>query len=390
TRRSSDLWVTSIRRQCRHHHPPSALHHTGTQQLLTHGVVRCRLAHCLAYFGQEYKSNLAAFGLFIDLHVLKPTLDPQIGRSIGATDFANQRPDSFDIVAGQAKHKGGKLGSLDHAATNRFAMKPLSEPHAGFDSVTEGVAKIEYGPQAGFALVAGHDVRLEFTRPAYGVNDGGLVQCAQGSNVLLAPGEEYGGDDRPVFNALGQPRRDLARRQGFQVIDIDLDRNRLIKRADHVLAQWVVHARLAADRRIDLGQQGGGYLHEPDSTHIAGRGKSAHVSDDTAPQRDQHSLTVETVFQQGVKYQVERLQVFVFLAVGQFDAQYTVTGGTKRLLDPIRIKPGDCRIGNQCHGSGIRRNALSQMVKAPGLNMNGIRAAWRLNLYGVHHGFSFV
>ena len=54
---------------------------------------------------------------------------------------------------------------------------------------------------------------------------------------------------------------------------------RLVKRTNHVFAQRVVDAGFATNGRIDLRQQGRRHLHKRHATHVAGSGKTCHITD---------------------------------------------------------------------------------------------------------------
>jgi hypothetical protein len=90
---------------------------------------------------------------------------------------------------------------------------------------------------------------------------------------------------------------------------------RLVERADHVLAERMIDARLAADRRIDLRQQRRGHLDERHAAHVAGGRETGHVADHAAAECDQRRLAIGTLGEQPVEDQVERFPVLVGLAV---------------------------------------------------------------------------
>ena len=71
--------------------------------------------------------------------------------------------------------------------------------------------------------------------------------------------------DQPVFHHLGIAGQHLAPRQGVERRGVGQHQARLVEGADQVLAVRRVDAGLAADRGIDLGQQGGRDLDEVDA-----------------------------------------------------------------------------------------------------------------------------
>ena len=74
------------------------------------------------------------------------------------------------------------------------------------------------------------------------------VALEQGEQALVAEGRHLDG--------LAEGRPALALGQRPQQRDVDDDRGRLVERADEVLALGQVDAGLAADRRVDLGDEG--------------------------------------------------------------------------------------------------------------------------------------
>ena len=69
---------------------------------------------------------------------------------------------------------------------------------------------------------------------------------------------------------------------------------------DQVLAARMVHTGLAADRRIDHGQQGGGHLHHGDSPEPGGGRKASHVADDPTAQGHQQGATLQFALEGGL------------------------------------------------------------------------------------------
>ena len=65
-----------------------------------------------------------------------------------------------------------------------------------------------------------------------------------------------GVEDHPVLDDLGHPAAELAGRQGRQRPGVDPDADRLVEGADDVLGRRLVDPHLAADRAVDLRQQG--------------------------------------------------------------------------------------------------------------------------------------
>ena len=109
------------------------------------------------------------------------------------------------------------------------------KPAAASKRMAEGVAEIEQRALAGLALVARHDRGLR----AAAHRDGVLARRTAGENVLpvrLQPGEEAGVAEQAVFGDLGIAGAELARRQRVEQRGIGDHQDRLMERADQVLA----------------------------------------------------------------------------------------------------------------------------------------------------------
>ena len=122
--------------------------------------------------------------------------------------------------------------------------------------------QVEQRPHARFAFVLGDDGRLGGTARQDGVAPRRRVAFDDGEAVVLKPMKERGIVDQPVFHHLGITGQQLAFGQGPQHPSIGQHQARLMEAAHQVLALGRVDTGLAADRAVDLGQQGGRNLHE--------------------------------------------------------------------------------------------------------------------------------
>src|SRR3989304_1049457 len=80
----------------------------------------------------------------------------------------------------------------------------------------------------------------------------------QAIELLLGESQQVGVADHPVLDDFGQPQSHLAWRQCLQGLDVRQYQGRLLKAAHEILRPRGVHRRLAADRAVHLGEQGGG------------------------------------------------------------------------------------------------------------------------------------
>ena len=170
--------------------------------------------------------------------------------------------------------------------------QPVGKAGRGFQRMAEGVAEIEQRALAGLALVARHDRGLG----AAGGGDGMFARRAAGEDlgvVGLEPGEEGLVAEHAIFGDLGIAGAELARRQRVEHRGIGDHQDRLVKRAEQVLALRRIDPGLAADRGIDLRQQRGRHLHEIDAAAQDGGGEAGEVADHAAAERDHQIVALD-------------------------------------------------------------------------------------------------
>ena len=150
--------------------------------------------------------------------------------------------------------------------------------------MAHGVSEVEEHALAGVEFVAVHHARLDL--------DAALDDGAQRLGVAGVPGEglevgeKSGVRDAAVFDDLGHAFGEAGRWQGLEHERIDDDDGGLVERPGEVLAERQVDARLAADRGVDLGEQGGRDLDDGAAAQVCGGGEAREVADDAAAERD--------------------------------------------------------------------------------------------------------
>ncbi|MNS87181.1 hypothetical protein D3C72_1211150 [compost metagenome] len=145
--------------------------------------------------------------------------------------------------------------------------------------------------------------------------------------------------------------------------------------ADHVLAERVVDAGLAAHRRIHLRQQRGRHLDERHPAHIAGGGKPGHVAHHPAAQRHQRGLAVGAGLQQRVEDQVQRFPLLEGLAVGQRDRAHGLAERLQAGLDARCVQRPYGFIGDDdgVLAAHVRAQQFG-VVQQAGTDMDGVAA----------------
>jgi len=239
-------------------------------------------------------------------------------------------------------------------------------PQPGLYGVGEGVAEVQQrAAAAALQFVVGDDRRLD---PAGTVNRKSqrlFVARQQRVEIAPAPVEEGSVQYQAVFDDLGEARDVMALRQRVERIEVGDDAARLVKGADHVLAERVVDAGLAADRRVHLRQQRRRHLGEGDAALVGRRGKARDVADDAAAERHDRGVAARAALQHARADALEGRQVLVLLAVLNLDDN-GVKGRRRRqrLQQRIEIQRRDDIVGDDDRAP--RRKAFAQISAGAG------------------------
>ena len=160
-----------------------------------------------------------------------------------------------------------------------FPVQQLREPGRGLHGMAERVAQVERDPTAArpaFALVGDDDFDL---RPGTSLHELRDVAALDGRRfpprdrvaVAFEQLEQPLVAERGHLDRLAERGPPLALGKRREQADIDDDRGRLVEGTDEVLAFGQVDRGLAPDRRVDLGDQGRGDVHDRDAAQVRRR-----------------------------------------------------------------------------------------------------------------------
>ena len=205
-----------------------------------------------------------------------------------------------------------ELRGEDETDRHRFAVQQRV-PRRGLERVRERVPVVEHGAGPGaFELVGARRTRaLIAARARDHVGENGGIAREQRGRVR---GDEVVTHQR-VLRDLAETAAVLAIGQRRERARVGEHGERLMERADEVLAFGQVHAGLAADRGVDHRQQRGRHLHDVDTAVVDGGGEPGGVADDTAAERDHDVAAQEAPLREPAAEIVdrrERLVVFTF------------------------------------------------------------------------------
>ena len=217
------------------------------------------------------------------------------------------------------------------------------------------VAEVEHGALTHFALVRRDDVRLDAATFDDSVHYCARVAREQRVDGCLQPGEKLGRANRAVLDDFRDSSGVLAAGERREGSGIDNHRDRLMKCADHVLAERMVDRGLSAYRRIDLREQGRRNLNQGHSALIRRRCETGKIPYDPASQRDQQRRALCRQFEQaGVKL-VERRPVLMLLAVGYHDGVVPHSACRQSCPKGVEVELSDGRVGDHDRPCGSRR-----------------------------------
>ncbi len=215
--------------------------------------------------------------------------------------------------------------------------------------MAKGVAEVQQGAAVVglfLAFVVADHGGLEgagaFDRLGLGV----VVAVDDGLAMALAPGEERGVADQAGLGDFGVSRLQLTRRQGGEGAGVGEDHFRLVEGADQILAVACVDAGLAADRGIDLGQQGGRNLHEGQAAQGGGGGKPGQVADHAAAEGDDGGAALDAKREQPVDDILVDLHAFGGFATGDDDRIGLDRGFAEAVEQGLQVQVGDVAVGD--------------------------------------------
>ena len=175
---------------------------------------------------------------------------------------------------------------------DRLAVPEAAVLRDRFDGVARRVPEVQDAARAALALVLGHDPRLDPAGVGYHRDQRVLLAADDGAQVASHPLEQAAVGDHAVLDHLVEAGPELAPGERAEQLRVGEDRERLVERADQVLAEPMVDAHLAADGAVDLREQRGRNVRESDAAQPGRRREAGHVADHAAPDRDDGDAAV--------------------------------------------------------------------------------------------------
>ena len=261
-------------------------------------------------------------------------------------------------------------------------MQPAAVTCRGLDGVPEGVAEVEQRALPALALVGRDHLGLVLAGATDGAGECFVVACEQGIEVRFEPFEKRVVADEPVLDHLGEARGQLAWRQGGERLRIGDDGARLVEGTDHVLAQRMIDRGLAADCRIDLGEQRGRDLHERDAALVAGGDETREVADHPAAERDDGRPALDAVRDEFAHEALEIGETLGTLAI--LDGELQVVAPAEVARHGLGVERSDHAVGDHDDlpgtDAGVQQLGVAEQPGAdvdrvgPGIEIDGQNA----------------
>ncbi len=133
-------------------------------------------------------------------------------------------------------------------------------------------------------------------------------------------------------------------RQGFQQRRVAQHQSGLVKAAGLILAAVQIHGGFTAYGGVHHGQQGGGDLNVSDAPLIGGGGETGQIPYNAAAQSDDEIAPGETAVAEKIQCLTVGVQIFMLLAVGEYETLYLKSGVCAGIAPPDRRTEGiPCR-----------------------------------------------
>ena len=303
----------------------------------------------------------------------------------GQSGLAKVTLDALGLGLRQEAEPGREIEGERHAERHRLAMQQAAgEVRRRLEGMAEGVAEIEQRAIAGLALVARDDLGLH----AAAGGDRMLARRAgAGEDVVgigLEPGEEAGIAEQAVFGDLRIAGAELARRKGIEQRRVGDHQDRLVEGADQIFAVARIDRGLAADRGIDLGQQGGRHLDVIEAAPHRGGAKAREVAHHPAAESNDDVAALELRGDQRLAHALEHGEALGALARRHADVGRRHIGGGEPRLRGRQQQLLDIGVGDDRGlGAGLERlQATPERAEQPAPDHDVIRARAERDRHG--------
>ena len=199
---------------------------------------------------------------------------------------------------------------------------------------------------AAFCLVLRNDVGFEHDGARDGLGGHIVIARRERGGVVAQPEEELVGVDHRRLRDFPAAACPFARGQRGERFGRGAHVGRLREGAYEVLTCGKVHARLAADRGVDHGEQRRRRLHHSDAAHEGRRGKSGEIAHYPAAERYDSAVAAELQARHRFPNLARELDRLRFLPCGDDNFAHAVVRCAKRRLRLLEIQRGHVGVGD--------------------------------------------
>jgi len=282
----------------------------------------------------------------------------------GEIEVLKEVEEAFGMRRIEAGELLGEKKSGAYAEGDRFAVEELSVGDGSLDGVADGVAEVEKGARSrGLVFVFFHDAGFDRDVSSEEIGVGCLiarVECFEGvEHGRVADGSML--DDFGITFAVNPVGK------GGEGVGVDDDEAGLMEGPHEVLSFRSVDPSFSSDRRIDLGDDGGGNLDDRDAAVEDGGDKAGEVSHDASAKGDDEGFAIVVVLDEGaaeVIHVIHRLRAFSWRNEVASDGESGLAEGSEDLFGIVEgdIGIGDdsgvlTEIGIACKGSNLGKNS---------------------------------
>ena len=305
----------------------------------------------------------------------------------GQPHRGSQPLDTSTRLRREESHRRADTRRADHADGDCLAVAVARVASLFLNRMGDGMTEVQDAAQAALALILTDDVCLDRA----GARD--HVRCRCGSEgehivtMLLQPCEELCIRDNAVLDDLPEPRRDLARRQCPQAVEIHDDGVGLVECADEVLAERMVDGDLTSDARVHLCEEGRRQLHERHAAHVSRGNKARKITDDAAAERKDRRFAVKSQLNRTRIELVRYGKALRGLPGGDGDDRSIHAAARDLLCRMGGIARPDIRIRDDHAACGVScpTDERCEHLIHPAADLDGVAARTKRNLYRTSH-----
>src|SRR5712692_3690237 len=199
---------------------------------------------------------------------------------------ANERDDTGNFVRARQSEFVSEKGGRNHAPRHGFAVLIAPVFRYAFEGMGEGMAVVEYFPEAGFAFVAAHHAGFDLYVAGNQETERVAISPQHFLHVLLKHREHLRVRDNGVLDDLRESAAEFTIGKRAQQFRIGKHQQGRVERADQVLPLRKIDAGLAADGAVHLGDERRRDVHKFHTAQEYSGGEARHITDDAAANRD--------------------------------------------------------------------------------------------------------